>query len=131
MKNVLLTLLLSFYCNFFFSQLELSNVSYTFKKDSISDSTGLTKKLVVTIELNDVELLGQLLIDLVDPVNEVPMVRFKSDLIELQNSNSVNGNTISIYIGEFDSRLNYNLKVLARNFQMLDLPQVVKSITSN
>lgn len=132
MKKIVFTLCLALnFLNTYSQNLVVNSVNYSYSPDEeISDSLGHLKRLSLSVNINDADLMGQIIIDLIENENQVPMVRIKKNLQELLNENRIINNTIVFPIGTFDSSITYSLKVMVKNFQLLDLPQSELIITS-
>ncbi len=78
----------------------------------------------VKVWVNDIDFLGELIIDVLDTETESPLAKVKLSKQEILNQNLLENNWIIILVGVLDSSQNYSVKTLVRNFQYLDLPQV-------
>ncbi len=130
MKNKVFFLFF-FTINFYYSfsqNLEVNSVNHEYSQSVTADSTGTLRFLTISMNINDIELVGQVSIDLIESSFDVPMIRIKKSREQLISDGQVNNNIILIPIGDFDSSLSYTLKILFKNFNMLDLPQSIKVI---
>jgi hypothetical protein len=131
MKKIVFTLCLALnFINAYSQNLVVNSVNYTFSPDEeFTDSLSHLKRLTVSVNINDADLLGQIIIDLIENESQNPMVRIKKNLQDLMNENRISNNTIVFPIGTFDSNKTYSLKVMIKNFQLLNLPQSELIIT--
>lgn len=131
MKKIVFTLCLALnFLNAYSQNLVVNSVNYSYSPDEeFSDSLGHLKRLTVSVNINDADLMGQLIIDLIENESQIPLVRIKKNLQELLNENRISNNTIVFPIGTFDSSVTYSLKVMLKNFQLFDLPQSETIIT--
>lgn len=119
-------LLLLFFTNFSFSQLDSILVQTEFSQPINVDSTQLNfQELKVKIWVNDFDFVGQYIIELYNTESEYPILKLKFSKQEIINDSMKNSLDWTIIpMGLFDPNLQYTIKTLVRNYQLADLPVI-------
>jgi hypothetical protein len=130
MKKTLLISAFAFINLISFGQLDSVNVTTNFIiENNPTDSISSGDIMQVKVWVNDIDFLGQIIIDVIETSSNYPIVKVKYSVTEILNQNLVIDGWIVFDIGFFDPNSEYIIKTSVQNFQFLDLPQVI--ITHN
>ena len=125
MKRIIFLVLMYLAFDSFGQNLTIEQSGYTFEPSlNQEDSTENIKSLVVNLRISDSDLLGLVIIDLVENSTQYPMVRLKKTTQELFALGQLINNQLTIPLGDFSGNTGYTIKVLLKNYTLLDLPQL-------
>lgn len=114
-----------------FAQLDSISASVLFTQeiDTTFDITNNDPSdfMNISVWVNDVDFLGQVMISIFDSSSGIPMARFKLSIAELQEQGMLEGNIVRIPIGFMSSEGAYRVEVDVQNFQLAYLPKVTIS----
>lgn len=108
-------------------QLDSVNVTYTLTEyQNPEDSTQVGENLAVQVWVNDFDFFGEVIIDVIHLDSQYPLAMVKKTKSEIENENLLNSEGwMNIPIGLLVAGNDLELKISVRNFQELNLPQVV------
>lgn len=111
-------------------QLDSINVTYQFNAIPVNENPAPNfQKLFVNVWVSDFDFFGEVIIDVIDGQTNYPLTKVKVKHDEIVNQ--VNNGQFTIEIGNFNSVNPLIIKASVRDYQFLDLPQVVLSYPSN
>jgi len=111
-------------------QLDSVNVTYQFNAIPVNENAAPNfQKLFVNVWVSDFDFFGEVIIDVIDGQTNYPLTKVKVKHDEIVNQ--VNNGQFTIEIGNFNSVNPLIIKASVRDYQFLDLPQVVLSYPSN
>lgn len=85
----------------------------------------------VKVWVNDIDFLGEVIVDVLDQSTETPLSRVKKTKDQILSEQLFIDGWIILNIGMLDSQTSYIVKTTARNYQLLDLPQIISIYNGN
>jgi hypothetical protein len=134
MKVILFITVCLLVSTFSYSQLDSVNVTTVFVPyNNPSDSTQTGDMLKVKVWVNDLDFLGQVIVDVIDTPSDYPLSRIKYTKAQIVAEGLVQNGWIVIETGLFDPAGQYTIRTSVKNYQLLDLPIVTTALnaTSN
>lgn len=132
MKKLFLSIVV--FCFSFLANCQLDSVNVTYQFNSIPANENAApnfQKLFVNVWVNDFDFFGEVIIDVIDAQTNYPLTKVKVTHDEIVTMNVLNNGQFTIEIGNFNFQNQMIIKASIRNYQYLDLPQIILNYPAN